>query len=144
MDKIAIVAYAAGIIDGEGSIMIWMNKRKHIRGQFNIRVNFTSVDKCLVDWFLEHFGGSFYTMNSPSRIKHIQRKIGYCWYCSQKKIIEFLESIYPYLVIKKERCKLAIEFKKTFQRKEQPLSKETYSIRLSFYETFKLINHRGT
>jgi hypothetical protein len=144
MQDIHVLSYAAGIIDGEGSIKIWVSKiDPKRRGQFNLRVNLTSTDKCLVDWFLEKFGGNSYTMDSPSRIKFSNRKIGYVWECSRPKILEFLEGIYPYLIIKKQHCKIAIEFRKTFQRRQRYLSEEMKQLRLKIYDQISHLNSRG-
>jgi hypothetical protein len=140
-----ILAYAAGIIDGEGSIKIWESKMNpKLRGQFNLRVNVTSTDKCLIDWLAQKFGGSSSEMRSPSRTKFVKRKLGYIWECSRPNILTFLEGIYPYLVIKKDRCKIAIEFRKTFAKRERNLSIETREIRSKICMQMSHFNSRGS
>lgn len=139
------LAYLAGIIDGEGSIMLWKSdidpKR---RGQFNLRINVTSTDKCLIDWIFENFGGHRYECNSPSRQCQPKWKKQYIWTVPRPNILQFLIDIYPFLVIKKERCEIAIKFRKTFEKRERNLSKETFDIRFNLYQQMKHLNTRGS
>lgn len=138
------LAYLAGIIDGEGSIMLWMNKGDpKLRGQFNLRVNISSTDKCLIKWLSNNFMGNSYEMNSPSRKANPQWKQQYIWEVKRGDILQFLKDIYPFLVIKKERCEIAIKFRETFAKRQRNLSKETFDLRLSLYEKMKHLNLRG-
>jgi len=138
------LAYLAGIIDGEGSLLLWMNKSSQKSGQFNLRVNVTSTDKCLVDWIFDNFGGSIYECNSPSRKCQPKWKKQYVWQINRPEMLQFLENIYPFLIIKKERCEIAIKFRKTFSKRERNLSKETFNIRLEMFEKMKHLNSRGS
>ena len=139
------LAYLAGIIDGEGSIMIWKsNIDPKRRGQFNLRVNVSSTDKCLVEWLYENFGGRFSEMNSPSRVIRTNWKKQYIWEVNRPDILKFLSDIYEFLIIKKERCQIAIQFRETFSKRERNLSKETFDIRLKLYEKIKHLNSRGS
>lgn len=139
------LAYLAGIIDGEGSIMLWKAKGDPIlRGQFNLRINVTSTDKCLIDWIFENFGGHCYECNSPSRQCQPKWKKQYTWTVPRPSILDFLIDIHPFLVIKKERCEVAIKFRKTFAKRERNLSKETFDLRFSLYQQMKHLNTRGS
>lgn len=139
------LAYLAGIIDGEGSIKIWksdIDPRR--RGQFNLRVNISSTDKCLMDWLVANFGNKYSEMKSPSRIANPQWKKQYVWEVNRPHILKFLKNIYEFLVIKKDRCKIAIAFRETFAKRERYLSKDTFEIRLNLYEQIKHLNSRGS
>jgi len=139
------LAYLAGIIDGEGSIMLWKSEiDSKTRGQFNLRINVTSTDKCLIDWLFENFGGHTYLSRAPSRISKPHWKKQYLWSVPRPEILKFLQDIYPYLIIKKERCKIAIKFRETFQKRERNLSQDTFAIRLDLYHQMKHLNHRGS
>jgi hypothetical protein len=138
------LAYLAGIIDGEGSLLLWMNKSSNERGQFNLRVNVTSTDKCLIDWIFNNFGGSIYECNSPSRKSQPNWKKQYVWQINRPEMLEFLKKIYPFLIIKKERCEIAIKFRETFETRKRNLTKEIFQIRLSLYHQMKHLNHRGS
>ncbi len=139
------LAYLAGIIDGEGSLMLWKsNIDPKRRGQFNLRVNVSSTDKCLVEWLYANFGGRFSEMNSPSRKAHSNWKQQYIWEVNRPEMLQFLTDIYEFLVIKKERCQVAIEFRKTFSKRERNLTEENFNIRFKLYEKMKHLNSRGS
>ena len=139
------LAYLAGIVDGEGSIMLWkseINPKK--RGQFNLRVNVSTTDKCLMDWLYKNFGGTIYELNAPSRKAKPHWKQQYIWQVNRPDILQFLKNIHPFLVIKKERCGVAIRFRETFEKRERNLSKETFDLRLNLSNQMKHLNHRGS
>lgn len=138
------LAYLAGIIDGEGSLLLWMNKSSKDRGQFNLRVNVTSTDKCLVDWIFENFGGSIYECNSPSRQCQPNWKKQYVWQVNRPEMLQFLNDIYPFLIIKKDRCRIAIKFRETFENGKRNVSQETFNIRLNCFNQMKHLNSRGS
>ena len=138
------IAYFAGIVDGEGSIMLWMDTRsKRINRSYNLRLNVSSTDKCLTDWIHSNFGGKVYELNSPSRKANPQWKKQHLWEASRPDLLNILQSIHPYLVIKKTHCEIAIEFRKTFSKKERYLSDETIKKRHSIFEKMKHLNSRG-
>jgi hypothetical protein len=137
------LAYLAGIIDGEGSLMLWMNKKTKVRGQFNLRVNVSTTDKILMDWLFENFGGTIYEMNAPSRKAKSHWKQQWIWQVNRPQILQLLKEIYPFLIIKKERCEIAIKFRETFLKRERSLSKETFDLRFNLYEQMKHLNTRG-
>lgn len=139
------LAYLAGIVDGEGSIILWksdIDPKK--RGQFNLRINVSTTDKCLMDWLYENFAGTIYEVNAPSRRAKPHWKKQYIWNVSRPTILQFLKDIHPFLVIKKERCEVAIKFRETFAKRERFLTKETFDLRLSLYEQMKHLNTRGS
>ena len=139
------LCYLAGIIDGEGSIMLWMNKGDpKIRGQFNLRVNVSTTDKCLMDWLKENFQGTVYEINAPSRKANPHWKKQYIWQVNRPQILDLLKNINEFLIIKKERCQIAIEFRETFSKRERNLTDETFNIRLKLYEKMKHLNTRGS
>lgn len=139
------LAYLAGIIDGEGSIILWKAKGDpKLRGQFNLRINISSTDKILIDWIYENFGGRCYECNAPSRKANPHWKKQYIWTVPRPNILQFLKKIHPFLIIKKERCEVAIKFRETFAKRERNLSKETFDLRLNLYEQMKHLNTRGS
>lgn len=109
VDKIEL-AYIAGLFDGEGHIFIEARKSKN-KGKtvvHNLCIGITNTYKEVIDWIYEEFGA---TRSVRSRWKdHPNWKTCYFWTTSAKKAGEFLKLIYPYLRIKKEQARLAIEF----------------------------------
>lgn len=88
-------AYAAGLIDGDGTIS---------SSQFAHDVIFYSTEFVSIKWMFAHYGGHFYTRSRPGF------KDMYRWTMSGRTNKErMLLSIIPYLIIKKERAKLLLE-----------------------------------
>lgn len=139
------LAYLAGIIDGEGSIMLWRSKiDPKRRGQFNLRVNVSNTSKALIEWLYNNFGGRFHEMNSPSRVKNTHWKKQYIWEVNRPDMLKFLNDIHEFLVIKREHCEIAIKFRQTFSKRERNLTEETFNIRLKLYEKMIHLNSRGS
>ena len=44
-------------------------------------------------------------------------KTAWNWVLNRPNTLNFLNQIYPFLIVKKEKCKIAIEFRKTFENK---------------------------
>lgn len=81
-------AYAAGFFDGDGTVNIcWGGPSK----SFKIAVSITQKDRDCLDWMAERFGGNVV----PERDRY--------WRWTPPSKEEFLRSIAPYLVLKKER-----------------------------------------
>lgn len=99
-------AYAAGIIDGEGCILIQKRSIERKSPTYSLRVALGVTDECLCIWMLRKFGGT--------RIKNYNRgpnyRRVYRWDLSGPRASEFLEKILPYLVIKVQQAQLGIEF----------------------------------
>ena len=97
-----------------------------------------------MDWLYENFGGIIYELNAPSRKANPHWKKQYVWNVYRPNILQFLKDIYPFLVIKKERCEIAIKFRETFAKRERNLSKETFDLRFTLYQQMKHLNTRGS
>lgn len=92
------LAYIAGIIDGEGSIM------RNPQGLWIVRVNMT--DRPLIEW-LYSFGGKFAFRGVPKA--HPNHKPQYEWMVArQLDVVTLLEAILPYMRVKSERAKQAL------------------------------------
>lgn len=102
MKRGEILAYAAGIMDGEGCIGIHRRKGSHVVLQ--VAIHHTS--QWLVEWFKINFGGSvtFFVTKNP---KH---KDAWSWHLAPKQALEFLILIRPYLQLKRPHADLAIQF----------------------------------
>jgi len=101
--------YLAGIIDGEGCIMLARRKPKGKSDPvYAVYVGIGNTSTKLLEWLNEKLPGRSYVQSvSKSRIG---TKPGYSWIISgNRQCIAFLEEIEPYLIIKKEQAKLLIE-----------------------------------
>lgn len=103
------LAYLAGIIDGEGTITInssMQHKRKTI--QYKPRVVVSNTEKSLLNWLQEEFGGSVTFYTSPKKATHRER---YLWrVISLQHIKELLSGCLPFLIIKKEKAILLLQY----------------------------------
>lgn len=92
------LAYVAGIVDGEGWIGISKNNTS-----FTTRVSVVNTNLDLLNWLVDHFGGSIYHYPKRPRCKQYAR-----WYVSSIQAVEFLSDILSYLKVKKTQAKIAI------------------------------------
>lgn len=104
-------AYIAGIIDGEGSIILKHNRQLNRRGDgfyecYSLLVSVGNTDTELLEW-LRSFGGKVYLGRKGDGGS---RKPMYQWQLHTRKAAELLSVIYPYLIIKKKKAAAALFF----------------------------------
>lgn len=106
MKQEIMAAYTAGIFDGEGYVGI--DRISKSTGSktihHGIRVVISQKDGLIMNWLKSNFGGNVYQQRNNTDY------FIYRWRIHSKKAAYFLETIYPYLIIKKEQVKLALEF----------------------------------
>lgn len=101
------LAYAAGIIDGEGTILITHYKeRPNRQAGYRVVVEVGMCDSAVPMWLYAKFGGRLKDYERPN-IKH--RRV-YRWNNADSKAVEFLRLILPYLKTKKAQAEIAIEY----------------------------------
>lgn len=103
-------AYLAGIVDGEGSVCVTRVRRKENRSGFRFyaTVQITNTSKQLLDWIQKITGlGKIYEISENGM--GAKRK-GYRWKIKHSQSRQVLESILPYLIIKKDSAINCIEF----------------------------------
>ena len=104
-------AYVAGLIDGEGCITItWHRNRSKSSGKDNPRflpyITVTNTKMEIINWLLENFGGSFTTAHRTNGWNDC-----HTWYlCTRDTVRVFLETIEPYVIIKKPQIKMLTAF----------------------------------
>ena len=106
-DKQSILAYVAGIIDGEGCIRIVTRKPRNGKStQHSLMLQVAQKDGILMDWLYGNFGGMVYLKN--------KRTDGsdwiYEWRVMEKKAAEVLKQILPFLTVKKRQAELGLRF----------------------------------
>jgi len=121
MDSRAIVnqiiesdlAYAAGLIDGEGAIEIQEEHSKNTNKtpKFYVKVRVHITSQWIVCWLRRTFSG--YVCTNRKR-PLTGRKISYAWGLQGTKAVNFLKAIFPYLKIKPAQAILAEYFQNTF------------------------------
>lgn len=130
-------SYAAGIIDGEGSIHVRMDKT-----YVKIGVQVGMVEPQVVDFLTEKFGGRVIIRQPRGRnIKPI-----YTWSLWCRKAAVFLRVVEPYLKIKGERARDAIVLAESAQPqggKRQAISAAELANRREIALRIKRANFRG-
>jgi len=101
-----MLAWAAGIVDGEGCIVLTRNAvRPTCKESWSVRVTISQVDVRMLERLRDAFGGSISWGGQPKKSTwRRQRK----WGLTGPKAILFLHDILPYLCIKQEQAELAI------------------------------------
>lgn len=104
---ISDLAYAAGIIDGEGCI--WAKVAMNKQGISTLlQLQLTMCSENVVAWFAQMFGGVVYVQQPPSA----QRRVRFTWQIKGRQVGPVLDALLPYLHEKKQRAILAIELSK--------------------------------
>ena len=106
-ERTGILAYCAGIIDGEGCIGIYVRNPRNgrsMRHELKTQVNMQTIPA--IEMLKEYFGGL-----QNYRVKN--KKTGafcYQWRIGDRKAYDCLKILLPYLRVKKAEAKKAIEF----------------------------------
>lgn len=137
MLTVADLAWTAGIIDGEGSIFVMRQKRKDRERDTNfiLRVSVQSTDPYMTKELLKMFpdGAEF----------SVQRERGQGWsdtlkwQLNGKKAARFLKEIMPFLRVKQEQAKLAIEFQDTTKKHWRHMLPVDYEKQAFLYAALK-------
>ncbi len=109
------VVYLAGIVDGEGHIGMTALKRENGKDWFTPRLNITNTDLRLMKWLQNKLGNKGLNVYIH-KAKVVPRgwKQRYTFQVSgPASIYAVLMQIYPYLILKKEQAKLAMDFAST-------------------------------
>lgn len=107
--KKADLAYIAGLIDGEGCISLTKKFRKGKSPEYRIILRVGNTDPLMVGFCRKRLGGFIYLSHSKKR-KHKC----YVWKTAGGNAIIALKKVYPFLITKRKKAKLAFEFRKTF------------------------------
>src|SRR3990167_11058591 len=104
-------AYLAGFVDGEGHISIYpyVRKDKGREDETYYKVNFkvANTDQKLIESFKASYGGWVYTQNKS--LRHASHKTLYTWSLDSKNAELVLQTIFPYLRVKRRQCELVLE-----------------------------------
>lgn len=130
-------AWVAGIIDGEGSIFVMRQKRlDRIRDtNYILRVSVQSTDPYMTTELkkLCPIGAEF----SIQRDKRPECSDTLKWQINGKKAAKFLEEILPFMRVKHEQARLAIEFQQTTKKHWKHMKPTDYENQASLYQALK-------
>ncbi len=96
-------AYAAGIVDGEGSIYFSRNRKSRWPSPV---VSVASTDRELLEWLRSRVGGSI--IEKRTYQPHHARS--YDWKLTDRRALDFLKIVHPFLVIRRKimRCDILL------------------------------------
>ena len=98
-----MIAYAAGFFDGEGTVDIRYRTTHGGRyDRFELRIAISQLATNVLDWLVEHFGGSWHTRNKNTNVS--------VWVLTGPPAVDFLGLIRPYLIVKAAQADVAFEF----------------------------------
>lgn len=126
-------AYIAGIIDGEGSIML---QRFHTNQYPAPCVSIASTTIELLTWLKDTIGyGVIIKKKNYNPEKH---KLSYSFVIKHNNAIKLLEDIYPYLIIesKRKRAEMIITQYKALTPRNGRYTDEQLAKKELFYEEF--------
>lgn len=134
------LAYLAGIIDGEGCISIrrWIDKKVYVG--YSLMLDVGNAKPALAEWIKENFGGTV----SHTAFKHPNHNDRYVWRISHGRAGEIIKSVQPFLLLKQEQAKLALEFRDTFHKDNtKGLPSDIHKHREQLIADLHILNKRG-
>lgn len=139
-----LLAYMAGIMDGEGTFSITKVQPKgYTNMRYSARVTLGMVEEEIINLFIERYGGKAIVERVQGR-KPVYRwaKVG-----DSENTARIIDELLPYLRAKKDRAKLVLAYirtKKTrgFQRSKGVPADELHK-REEFYQKVKKLNAYG-
>jgi hypothetical protein len=142
MDQ-TLLAYTAGLFDGEGSIVIGIGKNADGRpSKYWLQVGITNTNRKIIDWLIGTFGGHVSdNSHAPSRRK--QRPC-WAWRVMSNQAAAFLREILPYLRIKRESASIALKFQAHMRMPQpHPLSEAVLLEREGFRLALRVLTARA-
>ncbi len=106
--KLQLIAYAAGLFDGEGYITISVQKRR-IGESMQVVAGIAMTDPSAIVLMAELFGGSLFKGGARPNPRH---KPLHSWNISSQNAYTFLKTVRPFLLIKSEEADIALEFQR--------------------------------
>lgn len=137
-----VLAYAAGLFDGEGSVSIRKRRPGLTHGTvapvFCLLVRLSSTHEPVVHFLLDHFGGRAQPGTTSAGNAVWQ------WQLDSQRGATFLTSIRPWMITKADDADLAVAFQAEVNRHRRglPLTAEEVASREAF--RIQLMSRRGT
>lgn len=126
-------SYIAGIIDGEGSILL---EKFHKNQLPSPAVSIASTSLELLQWIKDTFGKG--TIKRKKNYNKDLHKDCYTYLLRYNDALIFIEEIYPYLIIntKRKRAQLLLDDYKRLTPRNGRYSEEILDLKLKFYNEF--------
>ncbi len=134
-------AYAAGLMDGEGSFMVGktVDQRYNDYVHYSVSASVNITDPDIVDWLKQEFGGKVRHRSARTSTREEQ----FQWTLREREeLINFCQKLLPYLKIKQLQAKIVLEFCSKFPLRSA-LTVDVKTEMENYYEIAKTANARG-
>lgn len=136
------IAYLAGIIDGEGCFYIGTTKQKYGTGfQWHAMLKITNCDVVLIEWLEQVFGGYRESRSRWTSKKAFERPV-YSWQATGDMLDYIIESVMPYLIIKRRHCNVMKRYRMTKLPGSTRLTDSVNDQRLELMKELRNLNSR--
>lgn len=137
MDKLS---YFAGVVDGEGSITLYLRSSKSLR----LRIQVANTSTVLMDWLKINYGGTV----SPVKRNRANHKLGYMWFTDGEKAYDLIKLLEPYLLIKQPQARVSMEAWETRAStplidRRKPIPLEIIERRKQYVDEMHVLNKKG-
>jgi len=142
------LAYLAGLIDGEGNIRVEKTcNKKRDNVHYNGRLTVANTDERMVSWLKENYGGFIWKRDwSKTKTKGVKPnwKDVYMWIkMLNTPSLQFVKDVIPYMIVKKDRMKLILEFLETKSTNGKSITRKTANKRDKIIKRFTQLNKKG-
>lgn len=142
-----VLAYLAGIIDGEGCIRIAKQTATKELGKapYSATVNCGMTNPVAVELLHQTFGGSIRDNKATCKNASPCKPLRYWYLSGTNSVAAALRQLYPFLLVKKHQAAIVLDFcmNKTDGRTPGGVPQEEQRWRESLYTACKALNHRG-
>lgn len=144
MEKRGIeLAYLAGALDGDGSFSLIKRSTRSVSPLYEPMIQIANVNKELIDLFHNYSGSTGIRSSYIAKDGAIRRKCYYWKAKGLKQSLPILESVIPYLVMKKERALFLRNYivNNPFKRGSNRLSDDELRVREKAYLVMRNFNN---
>jgi len=133
--------YIAGFFDGDGCVMICRrhNKETSKRMIYDLFLTFTNRNKRFLKCLQHILGAGAITRRI---FKNTKWNTSYMLVLASKKAEAILKKLLPYLIIKRSRAELGLDFQKT-KKSRSHISNSEWLLMESYYKNMGQLNRRG-
>ncbi len=149
MRKNELIAYLAGLVDGEGYVGIKKQKPRPdtINALYHERIQIRMVEEKAIKLFKQTFGGNYYRETDHSKYS---KKPLYCYQATDRLAAKIIKILLPYLLIKNRQAKLILKLRESKENPEshkrgspakRPMNPKIVTYRESLYQQIKTIHN---
>lgn len=112
-----VIAYAAGLFDGEGCTRVSVRRpdgkagKGHLRQpSYRLTIKVANTDRSIIEWLRATFDGHMGVCNTETSRNTTGNNPAWEWRKESGEALDFLELVTPYLHTKRKQAELASEF----------------------------------